>query len=114
MDATSPFKLENGDQDNTTSEVVSEVVKAEENRAEEHDKLQVYIKKAMDAMKNLEDSYKFLYEQITQAKRLFAENDPTHKALDDILTHAAKANPESILQQDGVALEQEPSTAAPV
>lgn len=105
VNENSPHKEENGNKGNasTSSEVASEVVKAEENRAEEHDKLQIYVKKAVDAMKNLEESYKFLYDQITQAKRLFAENDPTRQALDDILADAAK--PKDIVE-DGVTFDE--------
>lgn len=82
-------------EDKNSTATVDEVIESENNRAADHDILEVYVQKAVDAMKSLEDSYKFLYEQIEQAKKLFSEDDPTRKTLDDILVNAA--TPSSIL-----------------
>ena len=78
---------------NTTKDV-----QTEEDRAEAHKKLQKQIEKALEAMKRLQDSYKHLYEQISQAKTHFPMDDPAHKSLDDILASAVV--PASVLPDD--------------
>lgn len=74
----------------STSEDVDQVIKAEEIRAAEHKNIEVDIQKAVEAMKNLEDSYKVLYDQIEAARKLFPDSDdPAHKTLEDILSTAS-------------------------
>lgn len=100
VDHVDSFSTNHGDKEKiNSSEVVSQVIKSEENRAAEHKELENDVKKVVDAMKSLEESYKFLYDQIETAKKLFPESNPTRKALDDVMAKAA--TPESILK-DGL------------
>jgi hypothetical protein len=57
-------------QNNKTSEVVDQVITAEEKRAAEHKEIEADIQKAVEAMKNLEDSYKVLHDQIEATKKI--------------------------------------------
>lgn len=77
-------------QNNKTAEVVDQVIHAEEKRAAEHQQIEADMQKAVEAMKNLEDSYKVLHEQIEATRKLFPDGeDPAHKTLDDILSNAS-------------------------
>ncbi len=77
-------------QNNKSAEVVDQVIHAEEKRAAEHEQIEADMQKAVEAMKNLEDSYKVLHEQIEATRKLFPDvDDPAHKTLDDILSNAS-------------------------
>jgi hypothetical protein len=77
-------------QNNKSAEVVDQVIHAEEKRAAEHQQIEADMQKAVEAMKNLEDSYKVLHEQIEATRTLFPDvEDPAHKTLDDILSNAS-------------------------
>jgi hypothetical protein len=77
-------------QNNKSAEVVDQVIHAEEKRAAEHQQIEADMQKAVEAMKNLEDSYKVLHEQIEATRKLFPDvEDPAHKTLDDILSNAS-------------------------
>lgn len=84
-------------QNPNSSDVINEAVQNEKDRAAEHKKIEEDVKKAIEAMKDLEKSYELLSEQIETAKQLFPENDATRKALDDIITNAP--TPSSILKE---------------
>lgn len=84
--------------DHVESYNVTKDEQTEEDRVESHKKLQKQIEKALEAMKKLQDSYKHLYEQISQAKTLFPIDDPAHKSLDDILASAVV--PTSVIPDD--------------
>lgn len=83
-------------QTSNLSDVVSEAIQTEQNRAAEHKEIEVDIKKAVEAMKELEKSYEFLYEQIEATKQLYPNDDVTRKTLDEIVANAA--TPSSILK----------------
>ena len=87
----------NGNQEtNNESDVVSQVIQAEEDRSAQHKEMETDVKKVAEAMKNLEESYKTLYEEIESAKKLFpSSDDPARKTLEEILSTAA--TPSSIL-----------------
>ena len=86
-------------QNNKTSEVVDQVITAEEKRAAEHKEIEADIQKAVEAKKNLEDSYKVLHDQIEATKKLFPHSeDPARKALEEILS--AASSPSSTLKSD--------------
>lgn len=71
------------DNSNSTAEDVDQIIKAEEMRAAEHKEMEVDVQKAVEAMKNLEESYKVLYDEIEAARKLFPESDhPANKALE--------------------------------
>ncbi len=97
VEAHSSFK---GSQqmDNSSSDVVSQVIQAEEDRADRHKEMESDVKKVVEAMKNLEESYKTLYEEIESAKKLFPNtDDPARKTLEDIISTAATpTTPENI------------------
>ncbi len=86
-------------QNNKSAEVVDQVINAEKKRAAEHKKIEADMQKAVEAMKNLEDSYKALHDQIEATRKLFPDGeDPAHKTLDDILSNAS--TPRSAFESD--------------
>lgn len=90
VDHVESFSVQQGEKQTINSpEIVSEAIKAEENRATEHKVMEGAVQKVVEVMKSLEESYKFLYDQIESAKKVFPVNDPTQKELDEVLANAS-------------------------